>query len=127
VADARVSALEVREIVTLSADDDTILGSFVDTAHLLVDTYLIGGTCQHSDAILKKIELYLAAHFASLSEGDGTVKFAKMGDASESYETDDIKDGLRSTRYGQTAIMLDTCGILANMASAGLKAEFRVV
>jgi len=127
VADARVSALEVREIVTSAADDDTILGSFVDTAHLLVDTYLVGGTCQHSDEILKKIELYLAAHFASLSAGEGTIRYAKVGDAAESYDTDHLGDGLRSTRYGQTAIMLDTCGILANMASAGLKAEFRVV
>lgn len=127
MADARVSALEVREIVTSAADDDTILGSFVDTAHLLVDTYLIGGTCQHSDEILKKIELYLAAHFTALSQGEGTVKFSKMGDASESYDVDKLGDGLRSTRYGQTAIMLDTCGLLANMASAGLKAEFRVV
>ena len=127
MADARVSALEVREVVTTAADDDTILGSYVDTAHLLVDTYLIGGTCQHSDAILKKIELYLAAHFTALSEGEGTIKFTKMGDASESYDVDHLGDGLRSTRYGQTAIMLDTCGILSNLASSGLKAEFRVV
>ena len=127
MADARVSALEVREVVTTAADDDTILGSYVDTAHLLVDTYLIGGTCQHSDAILKKIELYLAAHFTALSEGAGAVRYSKIGDAAESYNTDMLGDGLRSTTYGQTAIMLDTCGILSNLASSGLKAEFRVV
>jgi len=124
---ARVSALEVKEIVNTEVCDDTLVGNFIDTAHTYVETHLVGTECQNSEAILKKIEMYLAAHFLSITDEGGTLKYTKLGDAAEAYDTGNFGEGLNSTRYGQTAIMLDACGILAGLATTNKKAQFRVV
>ena len=124
---ARVSATEVKEIIETDICDDTIIGNFIDTAHTYVEEHLVGGDCEQSDAILKKIEMYLAAHFLSITDEGGALKFSKLGDASEAYDTGNFGDGLNSTRFGQTAVMLDACGILAGLASTNLKALFDVI
>lgn len=128
---ARVSHVEVKEIIATSVADDVIDNNFIDTANVFVNEHLLG--CGHSDAILKKIEMYLAAHFLSISgtgdadDAGGALKFSKMGDASESYDTSGLSDGLNSSRYGQQAIFLDNSGCLAALASTKNKAEFRIV
>ena len=127
MADARVSVAEVREIITTTVCDDTLVSNFIDTAHLVVETHLVGGDCVQSEDMLKKIEMYLAAHFVAMSEEGGALKYSKLGDAAESYDTDMFGDGLKASRYGQTAIMLDACGILADMAATNKTAQFRVV
>lgn len=121
---ARVNAEEVKEVVSTSLSNDTILGSMIDTANVLVDTHLLGEG--HSDDVLKKIELYLAAHFVALTEEGGGITRARLGEADESY-ANVYGTGLNSTRFGQTALSLDSSGVLASVAQATLKAEFRVV
>ncbi len=101
------------------------MGSMIDTANLFVDTHL--ASAGHSDAILEKITLYLAAHFVAISDEGGALKSSKLGDATDQWDTSQLGIGLRSTRYGQTALTLDTTGILANVGSASYKAEFRVI
>jgi len=122
----RVTAEEVREIISTEIDDDVLDSSFIDTAHLFVDTHLTACTT-NTEAILTKIELYLAAHFVSISDGGGALKYTKLGDAAESFDTSQLGAGLSSSRYGQTAIILDTCGTLAGLAEPSKKAQFRVV
>ena len=122
---ARVSAEQVTELITTSLEESVILSSMVDTANLYVDTYLL--EADHSDAILEKIELYLAAHFVAITEERGALKSSKTGDARDEWHTDYMGTGFNSTRFGQVALTLDTSGILAGVGSAKLKAQFRVV
>ncbi len=121
---ARVSAEQVKEVITTDLDDSLVLSSMVDTANLYVDTHL--SDADHSAAMLTKIELYLAAHFVALTEERGGLKGEKMGDASE-FLADVYSDGFRATRFGQAAINLDTSGILASLGTSKLKAQFVVV
>jgi len=121
---ARVSAIEVRELIPTSVVDATIVGSFIDTAHVYVDSNLLDAG--HSEAMLTKLELYLAAHFLALTEERGGLKGEKVGDASE-FLSDIYDFGLKSTRFGQVALTLDTSGTLAAISTSTLKAEFRVV
>ena len=121
---ARVTADEVKEIVSTSLTDDVVLAHMVDTANLYVDTHLL--TAAHPVAILKKIELYLAAHLVTLTEERGGLTRAKMGDSDESL-ANIYSEGFRSTRYGQVALTLDTSGTLARLGMTTAKAELRVV
>ena len=96
----------------------------IDTAHLVVDTHLSGAGLVHD--VLRKIELYLAAHFTALTEEGGGITRSKIGDSDESYAN--VYDrGFASTRFGQTALALDSSGILAKVSQTKLRAEFRVV
>lgn len=96
----------------------------VDTANLYVDTHL--ATAGHTEPVLEKIELYLAAHILALVEERGGLKGGKMSDASE-FLADVYSAGFQSTRFGQLALALDTTGTLARLGSPALKAEFRVI
>lgn len=122
---ARVTAVGVKEVIETSLSDATVLASMIDTANLYVDTHLVpDGTL--SAAVLTKIELYLAAHFVALTEEKGGITRAKMGDADESY-ANVYDDGFQATRFGQTALILDTTGTLARLSITSAKAEFRVI
>lgn len=108
----------------------------LETAQLIADEQLkTSTTCTMSDARIDKITVYLAAHFleATKNAGEalpaGGLKRSKLGEADESYAIpDSTLTGYQSTRWGQLALALDTCGILAaSMSNNGLKAQFRVV
>jgi hypothetical protein len=119
----RVTNNEVKVIVETSIADVTT--PFIDNAHLLVEEELLG--LGLSEARLKMIEMYLAAHYVSLAPGgDGNLLRSKTGQSEDEY-AGNFSEGLALTRYGQQAISLDTSGTLANMATTGKRAEFRVV
>lgn len=123
---ARVTADGVKQVVETNLTDDAVLSSMIDTANLYVDTHLVPLSPGHTTKVLAKIELYLAAHLVALTEEKGGITRAKMGDADESY-ANVYKDGFNSTRFGQTALVLDTSGTLARLSITNAKAEFRVV
>ncbi len=123
---ARVSPNDVTQLLDTKIEDSVILSSMIDTANVYINAHLVPGA-GHSDAILGKIELYLAAHFVALTEERGTLKFSKMGDSSDAFSTSELGEGLNATRFGQTALVLDTSGILASKGTSKLKAGFRVV
>lgn len=125
MAKARVSALQVKEIITTEISETTILASMIDTANLYIDTHL--SDAGHTDAVLAKIELYLAAHFIAITDDGGALRSSKLGDSEDSWDTSLLGEGFKSTLYGQTALNLDTSGILANKGLSTLKAEFRVL
>lgn len=114
---ARVTDCEVKEILNTEVDTTP----FITTANLIVTEEL--GTSTLSDARLKQIELYLAAHFATLR--DPQVKSEKVGDASVTYAVDSKGKGLETTAYGQTALALDTTGTLMNIDKP--KAELKCI
>ena len=87
------------------------LSAFVNSAHYLIQANLLSSGL--SNDILTEIHKYLAAHFASLR--DQRIESERVADVSMKYQgkTD---MGLNATFYGQTALMLDTSGSLANLA-----------
>ena len=117
---ALVTDAEVKEIIDTNRDTTP----FIDVADLLITESLSGKGL--SNARLTKIELYLAAHFATVTEERGGLTRSGVGDAVEAYNVEPGK-GLLSTRYGQQAIALDSSGTLTSLSREALKAEFRVV
>lgn len=110
----RVTEDQVREVANQLA---TVDASFaIDIATLLVDEDLATLSPALSDERLRQIELYLAAHFLTLTVEEGPKAAEALGDATERYHNI-YAAGLRSTRFGQQAILLDTSGTLAEQAA----------
>ncbi len=111
---SRTDSAAVCAVLDTELDDDQI-EPFIQTANIMVTEYLAGSDCGLSDALLKEIETYLAAHFVTLrdrivkSEAADGVKFDYQG------ATD---MGLDSSQYGQTAQILDSCGKLSQLSDA---------
>jgi hypothetical protein len=108
-----ITANDVKGVYPTSAD----LSGFVTTAQVLVDSQLQGKGL--TGALLDQITIYLAAHFASIGLEKGGLRSKKLGDAQESYKTPGDKDlGLKSTLYGQQALLLDVSGTLAGIGAS---------
>jgi hypothetical protein len=103
---ARVNDAEVRLIIDIDTSI-TDLTPFITIANLLVTDKL--GASSLSVELLKEIERWLAAHFVAMR--DQRVKSESIGGISTVY-TGTTGQGLFSTLYGQTAMTLDTTGIL---------------
>lgn len=107
-------------------DTDRDTTPFIATAKLLTSEILSGSglSSERIDAVTR----YLAAHFVWLTESSGLIS-KEVGGAKEVYHTYAEKNtGLASSRYGQTALSLDTSGSLAKAtANNGMKALFNVI
>lgn len=129
-----VTIAEVKLLYLNPALTDPQYTEALSVAELIVSEQM-RPVCSMSDARYDKVTAYLGAHFAYLmaqssgSGGSGQLKSEKMGQATETYVTvGDGEYGLSSSAFGQTAISLDTCGILAGLSTnKGLAAQFRVV
>ena len=118
---ARVNSTQVKAIIDTSVDD---VSDWINTANVIVEAHLLG--TGQSDAVLSKVELYLAAHFVALTEERGGLIRSSAEEAAETY-ADIYGKGFQSTRYGQQAISIDASGKLAALGVANLKAQIRVV
>lgn len=113
---------ELKAIVDVASGDS--VQTFLDSANLIVTEDL--ASSGFSAARLKQIELYLAAHFLTVSVERGGLKAYKIGDTTETYQTQ-AGEGFATTRYGQQALALDTSGILLGMSTNKPRALFRIV
>lgn len=125
MATARVKASEVKEVVATSLTDQIISSNMIVTANAVVND-ILETDAGLSVEVLKSVELYLAAHFVALTEEGGALTRDKMGDADQSY-ANIYESGFKGTRFGQTALSLDSSGKLAAASQTMLKASFRVV
>lgn len=125
MGDIRIRAADVKKIIETNMEDADIMRIMADMANMFIDEHLADEG--YSEEMLTKIELYLTAHFVAISEEGGTLTESELGDARDAWNTEHMGAGLRSTRYGQTVLTLDTSGALANVGTGALKAEFRVV
>lgn len=99
-----ISDAEVKAVGDIAAAD---LSPFIATASLVVDENLLDKAL--SDAVLRAVCIYLAAHFALVKEGQ--VKAETIGPTATTYNmTTGL--GLKTTVQGQQAIFLDTSGTL---------------
>ena len=114
---ARISDADVRQVIDTEL---TELTPFIASAESLFSQVLAdkGFDEEHTKWIL----VWLAAHFISIREP--REKSFKIGDASVTFEGT-TGMGLRFTRYGQTAIMMDTSGTLAELGQQ--PARFEVI
>lgn len=114
---------ELKQIFPEAKNDTS---HFIELAALVVDEQMVG--LGLSDERLKMIELYLAAHLASISIERGAPRRLRQGETVEEF-FQDVGPGLRQTRFGQTAMMIDTTGTLSDLStgSGKPKAQFRVV
>ena len=112
----RVSGAEVLAIfeTDMSSDD---LAEFITAANIIVTEIL--GDSDLATTTLKEIERWLSAHFASA--WDQRLISERIGDSAVAYQFTKEK-GIKSTDYGQRAILLDTTGQLARLG--GRKAPF---
>lgn len=122
---------ELRKILEVPGDvTDSSLQAFLDTAYLIVTENL--SSFSYSDARLKAIENFIAAHFSLLLTERGGLTMSKTGESQEAYtnlsiRAANVREGFMLTRYGQQAILLDTSGTLQNLSQNILKAQFRVL
>ena len=115
--------LEIKGVIETSLD--TTLFSGIAASFISENLASKGFT----DARLHQITLYFAAHLVCLSEERGGLRRSRTGESDESYKAPGDKDtGLKSTRFGQMCLILDTSGTLAAISTnTGLKASFEIV
>ena len=111
----RTNGREVKKIfeTDLTATD---IEEFITISNLLI-TEVLGSSSLGTDT-LKEIERWVTAHMASA--WDQRLKTEKRGDSAVSYQCFQGK-GLKSTDYGQRALMLDTTGLLARVGGRTAK------
>lgn len=119
-----VSPTEVRGIIKTELNDENI-EEFISTAHLMVIKFLAPrGVSLDLQTEIKK---YLAAHLIASSFKDKTVVSTnvveetigdakiKYGEVSKSTGTSVTISNLKTTRWGQMAVMLDPTGVLGKL------------
>jgi hypothetical protein len=106
----RATPADVRKIMDTDDCRWPDLSPFVGAANNLVNQVCL--TSGYSDATLKEIEKWLAAHFAC--QPDPRAQDQKIGESTDWFEG---KTGmfLANTRYGQQAMILDSAGNLAGL------------
>ena len=82
---------------------------FIQTATLLVDTYL--GSAGLPAGLLVEIECWWAAHLMDVSAPSAVQ--TRMGDTSITMDRMKLGEGLKGTRFGQQVLALDPTGTLA--------------
>lgn len=103
---ARTNSTEVGLIIETSLTSGQI-DAFINDANVWVTNHLSGVCDDLTDAELKIIEKYLAAHLITLR--DARLTSLKEGDISEKYQ----RDG-KMSEYLKSAIAMDPCGIVAD-------------
>jgi len=122
VTSARTDVKNVRLVLDTSLEDEAIELAIL-VANRIITAEFSGTTL--TSAQLQDIETYLAAHFASLRDP----RMRRENIAGEwSYEVlGDVGIGLRATFHGQTAILLDTTGVLGKLSDGPKRARITVL
>ncbi len=119
---AKVRALISPQGITI---DDIELGLMLTAASTYIDSTLADQ--ELDDALLIEIETYLAAHFTALREIRAGISSQRADDASVTYTVGQLASNelMKSTHFGQVALVLDTTGTLANVN--GQRARLQVL
>lgn len=116
---ARVTEADVLEVYTTDVD----LEPYINMAHIVTNRL---AACNDDDTLFE-IERLLSAHFASTANPSGRgggITSDSFGDASRSYGVT-FGQSFAASTYGQSAMLLDNCGLLADMGKR--KARFSVL
>jgi len=118
MSDPLATAADVQALGTFEITD---FDPFIETAHAIVDTFL--STTTIPVAMLTQIEIYLAAHFATLR--DPRVKQVAIHSGNVTYMAPNMGQGLLASIYGQQALALDYTNTLFSLGRS--KATARMV
>jgi len=118
IGTARIEPAELHEIIDTDLPDNSLI-RYINMASGLVTKLL--GSKNLGDVILAEIEGLIAAHFTAVL-GDPRVKSESAGGWSATFQLGKEGEGLRSTAYGQQAIILDTTKTLASYADGTIRA-----
>ena len=119
---ARITVDELKDIFATTLTEAQLC-AFINSATLVVTEELVSEGL--SSDRLKQIELYLSAHFATLN--DPRMESEKIGSEYSSKVQGKTAMNLDATFYGQTAKLLDTSGVLAQMGAGLKKASITVI
>jgi hypothetical protein len=115
----RTTAVKVREII--DHDTSISMGPFIRVANNIVNWLSSKDTNgELSTQVLEDIETWLAAHF--YAHRDQVYQSKSTGRSSAQFQG---KTGMyfESTQYGQTALMMDTTGLLRGLSQQKGKAR----
>lgn len=101
---ARVTDAEVRVLIPDTSILD--LSPFINVANSMVNQIATGCASGLSEEQLTDVELYLSAHFVSISDPSVALVKEKFENAENTYQTGTFGQGVLSTNFGQTADML---------------------
>lgn len=124
----RTTLDSVRAVLTTTLSD-TLVNSCITAANWLV-TQKLGDKAELDETILTEIEMWLAAHIASVrGEGDAGLGGLTMSEglANVSYGVDPDISNLESTPYGRNACLLDITNTLIQLGSRVKKPSLRVI
>jgi len=100
--------------ITGTSRDSTQIEPYISAANSLVDELLLDQG--YSDAILKQIEIWLAAHFLAIR--DPQIASEQTNNKNVSYLGLVGLEGLKQTRFGTQVMMFDYKGILMRAAAS---------
>jgi hypothetical protein len=109
---ARVTATEVKDILSNCTLETHVIDTFITAGNQLV-TRVFAGSSVFSVAELKEIERWFVAHMIA-STLTRTTSDEKLGDASVTY-TGKWGTNLDSTNYGQMVKQLDSTGLMTSI------------
>lgn len=110
------TAADVQAVVSTGSLTEAQIDEVISDAALIAETCIESLDGNRQRSILK----WLAAHLISTikSQGGGALTSDRIGDAARSYSTASLGTELRSTSYGQQALLLDPNGCLARLGKA---------
>jgi len=114
---ARTTAAEVMEIMPDTSLTTAQINPFITVATGIVTEHL--ADCGMSDAELEEVERWLTAHIIAITV-ERQAKTEKVGEASLTYQGN-FGEGLKRSTYGEMVMMLDNCGILAQIGKRKIK------
>ncbi len=115
----RVTVAEVKAILDNTELSDSVIGSYITSANVMV-TQALGGSSLGAD-VLKEIERWMVAHMIASSR-ERMAKSEEAGGARITY-TGQFYTGLNSTPYGQMVLVLDTTGTMAALGGKAVKLQ----
>lgn len=103
----------VRRIFPQASADDAVVQDFIDEAALVASRCagLVAAAAANQSSAVK----WIAAHLMAVGSSNGGVSSESIGKASKSYAMGPMGDNLKSTVYGQRALLLDPSGCLARL------------
>lgn len=106
----RTTEEDVADLLTHDLDTTHVLHPFIDTANELVTDLL--SNKGYSDRKLELIERWLSAHFYTVAK-KAEIQSEHADGAGETYVMPQGGNNFSLTRYGQTAMMIETGGYLS--------------
>lgn len=110
----RTTEAEVLAIMDTGLREDQIT-AFLNTANHMVTEVLVNGGADYGATLLEDVEMWLAAHLATIRDPVMTEEKTSAGHYKFAVK---VGTGLNATPYGQQVLAIDYKGFFASVAKA---------